>query len=159
MPGPRSRSSIGRPGSEMADVATFLAQLPPARRKAVARVRSVIRKHLPKGYQEALRSNMIVYEVPLARYPDTYNGQALWFAALAAPKSYLTLHLMPVYGSAELMTRLRAGFAAAGKKLDIGKACIHYQTADDLALDVIGEIVAAVPLARYVEIARAARRR
>ena len=119
-------------------VASFLSKLPAERRKEVATVRAVIRKHLPRGYAETVRGTMIVYEVPLAKYPDTYNGQALWYAALAAPQSYLTLHLLPVYGSAELMKRLRA---------------------DDLALEVIGEIVAAVPLTRWVEIARAARRR
>ena len=122
-------------------------------------MRTLIRKHLPPGYQEVLRGQTIVYEVPLATYPDTYNRQPLWLAALAAPKSHLTVHLMPVYGSAELMRQLTDGFMAAGKKLDIGKACIHFQTAEDLALDVIGSIIARVPLTRWVEIAKAARRR
>ena len=142
-----------------ASVAAYLAALPAARRKELGRVRAVIRKHLPPGYAETLGSGMIVYEVPLARYADTYNGKALWYAALAAPKSYLTLHLMTVYGSAALAQKLRDGFAAAGKKLDMGKACIRFHAADDLALDVIGEIVASVPLERFVAIAQAARRR
>ena len=59
---------------------------------------------------------MIVYEVPLGTYPDTYNGHPLWYAALVAPKSFLTLHRMPVYASPDLMGRLRDGFQAAGKK-------------------------------------------
>lgn len=143
----------------MATVASFLAGLPSDRRKELARVRTTIRKNLPAGYQEVVRGQMIAYEVPLAKYPDTYNGQALWFAALAAPKSYLTLHLMPVYGSPELLRRLTDGFRDAGKKLHIGKACIRFKTADDLALEVIGEIVASVPLARWVQIAEWARRR
>ena len=58
---------------------------------------------------------------------------------------------MPVYGSAELLRQPTDGFMAAGKKLDIGKACIHFQTAEDLALNVIGSIIASVPLARWVE--------
>ena len=140
-------------------VAKFLAQQPPERRKALARVRSVVRKHLPAGYRETLTKGMIVYEVPLARYPDTYNGQPLWYAALAAPKGYLTLHLMAAYGSKELTRRLVDGFHAAGKKLDMGKACIRFQAADDLALDAIGAVVASVPLDRFVAIAQAARRR
>jgi len=140
-------------------VAAFLKGLPADRRKEVAAVRSAILEHLPPGYDEAVRGTMIVYEVPLALYPDTPNGHPFWFAALAAPRSYLTLHLMPVYGSPKLMTRLRQGFAAAGKRLDIGKACIHYRKADDLALDVIGEIVAALPPERWVELVRAARSR
>jgi hypothetical protein len=41
----------------------------------------------------------------------------------------------------------------------MGKACIHFKTADDLALDVVGEIVATIPPDRWVQIARDARRR
>lgn len=102
---------------------------------------------------------MIVYEVPLELYPDTYNGHPLWYAALASEKNYLTLHLMMVYGSSKLAARLQDGFRAAGKKLNMGKACLRFQSADDLALDVIGEIVAGIPVDRYIEIAKAARSR
>ena len=140
-------------------VPEFLAELPAARRKELARVRSVVRKHLPAGYKETLAGSMIVYEVPLRRYADTYNGHPLWYAALAAQKNYLTLHLMSVYGSATLEKKLREGFKAAGKKLDMGKACIRFQAADDLALDTVGEIVASVPVERFIAIAEAARRR
>jgi hypothetical protein len=66
---------------------------------------------------------------------------------------------MPVYGDPEQARRLKDGFKAAGKKLDMGKACIHFKTADDLALDIIGQIVASTPLERWVQIAQAARRR
>lgn len=140
-------------------VAAHVAQLPAARRRELERVRRVVRKHLPAGYEETLTRGMIVYQVPLARYPDTYNGQPLWYAALASQKSCLTLHLMPVYGSVPLAQKLRDGFKAAGKKLDMGKACIRFQTADDLALDTIADVVASTPLDRFVAIAQAARRR
>lgn len=72
-------------------------------------------------------------------------------------ESRLTRNLMPVHGSPELVRRLTDGFIAAGKMLDIGKACIHFHKAEDLALDVIGSIISGVPLARYVEMAKAAR--
>ena len=137
----------------------LLGQLPAERRSEIARVRDVILRHLPKGYREVAHKGMLIYEVPLERYGDTYNGHALWYAALAAPKSYLTLHLMGAYGSPALRDRLVAGFKAARKKLDMGKACIRFHAADDLALDVIGEVVAALPLEEWVAIAKAARRR
>ncbi len=140
-------------------VTEFLAQLPPDRRKEIQRVRAVVRKHLPTGYVETLTKGMIVYEVPLERYAETYNGHALWYAALASQKAYLTLHLMPVYGSAPLAQRLRDEFKAAGKKLDMGKACIRFKRADDLALDAIAEVVASTPVDRYIAHAEAAWRR
>jgi len=137
----------------------YLEQLPAARRAELERVREVVRRRLPPGYVEALRAGMIVYEVPLDRYADTYNKQPLWYAALAAEKNYLTLHLLTVYGSGALKTKLEDGFRAAGKKLDMGKACIRFQAADDLALDVVGDVVASVPLERFVAVAQAARKR
>jgi hypothetical protein len=113
----------------------------------------MVKKHLPKGYEEVVEGSLIAYRVPVDRTPDTYNGRPLWYAALGSPKSYLTLHLMPVYWNPPLLERLEEGFETAGKKLDIGKACIHYQRADDLALDVIGEVVASFPVDRWIAIA------
>lgn len=137
--------------------ASVLDRLPEDRRTAMERVLDVIRAHLPPGYEEATASGMIVHQVPLSRYADTYNGQPLWYCAVGSHKNYLSLYLMPAYGSAALAQRLRDGFKAAGKKLDMGKSCIRFQSPDDLALDVVGEIIAAVPLEKWVAIAQAAR--
>lgn len=140
-------------------IAAFLSSLSAERRSEVERVRAVVQQHLPAGYEEVVSKNMLVYQVPLVRYPDTYNRHPLWYVALASEKSYLSLHLMPVYGDKALAKRLADAFQAAGKKLDMGKACVRFKKADDLALDVIGEIVAAYPLDRWVQMAKDARRR
>ena len=147
-----------RRGSSGVTVPEFLDQLPPARRREVDRLRTIIRRHLPAGYEEVVSKRMLVYQVPLARYPDTYNKQPLWYIALASEKSYLSLHLMSIYGDATQAEWLKTKFKAAGKKLDMGKACIHFETADDLPLDVIGEVVASMPLDRWVALAQGARR-
>jgi Domain of unknown function (DU1801) len=144
---------------QSASVPEFLAQLAPDRRREVERVRAEIRPQLPAGYEEAISKNMLVYQVPLDKYSDTYNGHPLWYVALASEKSHLSLHLMPVYGNGALAGRLVDGFKAAGKKLDMGKACVRFQTASDLALDAIGEIVASIPMDRWIKVARDARRR
>ena len=39
----------------------------------------MIRKNLPRGYREVMGWGMISYGIPLSRYPDTYNGQPLWY--------------------------------------------------------------------------------
>ena len=140
-------------------VPEFLDLLPPARRREVDRLRALIRRHLPAGYEEVVSRRMLVYQVPLARYPDTYNKQPLWYIALASELSYLSLHLMSIYGDAAQAERLKTSFRAAGKKLDMGKACIHFKTADDLPLDAIGQVVASMPLDRWVALAQSARRR
>jgi len=147
------------PAAKPNTVADFLAQQTPERRKELERVRALVRKHLPDGYEETLTSGMIVWVVPLERYPDTYNGHALWYAGLGATKSGFSLYLMNAYGSPPLQQKLEEGFAAAGKKLDMGKACVRFKRADDLPLDSIAEIVAATPLETFVAVAKSARRR
>ena len=137
--------------------AAYLKELPADRRREIARVRDMVRKHLPDGYRETMNWGMITYEVPLDRHPNTYNGQPLCYAALAAQKSYLSLYLMPVDAAA--LARLKAAFAKAGKKLDMGKSCIRFKRADDLPLDAIGAEIAAVPAVKFVEHVEASRRR
>ena len=140
-------------------VTDYLTALPADRAAELRLVRAAIRKALPKGYEEAVAGKVIAYQVPLAVYPDTYNKQPLGYVALASQKNYLSLHLMPVYGDKRQEQRLRDAFAAKGKKLDMGKACIRFKRADDLDLDVIGDIVASTPMERWVEIAKSVRRK
>jgi len=134
-------------------VAAYLKSLPKERSAVVSAVRSVIRKHLPKGYVESMNWGMICYEIPLKRYPETYNGQPLALAALAAQKNNYALYLMCVYQDAALLRKLKESFRKAGKKLDMGKSCIRFKSLDGLPLDVIGEFIARVPpddfIARY----------
>lgn len=139
-------------------VAQVLARLPTAWCAAVRRVRLLIRQHLPTGYEEVVSKNMLVYQVPLAHYPDTYNGQPLWYVGLGSTKSYHSLHLSSVYGDRQVAQQLKDGFRAADRRLDYGKACIHFQAAEDSPLDVIGQLVAATPMDRWIAVAPAARR-
>jgi hypothetical protein len=139
--------------------AAYLKELPADRRREVARVRQVVRKHLPDGYREAMNFGMITYEVPLTRYPDTYNKQPLCYAGIAAQKNHLSLYLMPVYGDAKAAARLKDAFKKAGKKLDMGQSCIRFKSADDLPLDAIGQTVAAVPVDRFIACTESVRRR
>lgn len=139
-------------------VAEFLAQLPPDRRREVQRVRELIRANLPPGYEEVISSNMLVYQVPFAHYDDTYNGKPLWYVALGSNKAYLSLHLWSFYSNNAQAQKLKDGFRSAGKKLDMGKACIHFRSADDLPHDTIAAVVSSVPMERWVAIAKAARR-
>ena len=136
----------------------YLAEQPADRRAALAEVRDVILRNLPNGYEETMGSGMIVYGVPNARLAMP-NGQALWYVALAAQKGYNSLYLMSAYGDKAHQKRLRDAFAKAGKKLDMGKSCIRFRSADDLQLDVIGELIASVPVEKWIAIFEASRRK
>jgi hypothetical protein len=129
--------------SRAATVDEYLAELPPERADVVRTVRQTILDRLPAGFVETMNWGMICYELPLARYPDTYNGQPLGIAALAAQARYYSLYLYGVYMSPRLTQRLRDAYAASGKKLDMGKTCVRFRNLDGIELDAVGDIIAA----------------
>ena len=138
-------------------VQEYLAALPPDRREALLAVRRVIRANLDKDYEEGMQYGMIGYYVPHRVYPAGYHcdpKQPLPMACLASQKNYMALHLMPLYGAeaaaGELQRWFRAAWAASGRKLDMGKACIRFRKLDDVPLDVIGEAIRRVPARAYV---------
>ena len=145
--------------SKVTTVEQYLASLPEERRAVVATVRDFVRKNLPKGYREGINWGMIAFEVPLERYPDTYNKQPLCYAALAAQKNSYSLHLTCAYADSPRGERLRAAYAKAGKKLNMGKACIRFKKVEDLVLDVIGELIAEVPVDDFIAYYEASRKK
>jgi len=140
-------------------VADYLAELPPERAAVVAHVRDLINRALPAGYREGIGYGMIGWVVPLEDYPDTYNGQPLSYAGLAAQKNHFSLYLNCVYSSPERTERLKTAFARAGKTLDMGKSCIRFKRIDDLADDVIAAEIASATPAEFIAINEAARLR
>jgi hypothetical protein len=138
--------------SKAATVADYLAELPPDRRAEIEKVRDLVNSALPAGYREGMGWGVIGWVIPLADYPDTYNKQPLIYAGLAAHKNYNSLYLTCAYASKERTERLKAAFAAAGKKLDMGKSCIHFKRAEDLPLDYIREEIASTPPQQFIAI-------
>ena len=137
----------------------YIAALPESRRAPITAVRAVVRKNLPSGYAEHVSFGMLNYAIPLTRLPKTYNGQPLCYVALAAQKNFCSLYLMSVYGNKTHETMLREAFKAEGKKLDMGKSCIHFQTEDDLPLPAIGKLIASIPSEKWIEIYQSSRRK
>ena len=131
--------------SAAATVAEYLAELPTERRAVVATVRDLVNRHLPPGYVETMRWGMISWELPLERFPTTYNGQPLGVAALAAQKSHYALYLPAADGDPALGEALAHAWRAAGKKLDMGKSCLRFRRLDDLVPDAVGAALAASP--------------
>lgn len=131
-------------------VQSYLAALPEARRQPLAKLRQLILRRLPAGFEECMEYGMISYVVPLSRYPETYNGKPLALASLASQKQYMALYLMSVYGNLETKRWLSEGFRRAGKRLDMGKACVRFRALEDLPLDVIGDVIARVSVDEYL---------
>jgi hypothetical protein len=132
-------------------VEEYLQALAPGRREAISAVREVILENLPEGYEETMNWGMISYEIPLSRYPKTYNKQPLSMAALASQKNYMSLYLMTVYGDKNIEAWFQERYRATGKKLDMGKSCVHFRKLEDLPLDLVGETIRRSTVDKYIE--------
>lgn len=137
--------------SAATSVDEYLSELPEDRREVVATVRKLIRKSLPKGYEESVNWGMLSYEIPLSRYPDTYNKQPIAYVALAAQKNHYALYLMSAYMDPARNEALKEAFARAGKKMDMGKSCLIFRKLDELPLDAIGTFISATPPEKLIE--------
>ena len=126
-------------------VQTYLAKLPPDRRDVIATMRDVVNANVPAGYEEGFGFGMIMWAVPLSRFPNTYNGQPLCYVALASQKNHFALYLTCVYGDKTREQEFREGFARDGKRLDMGKSCVRFQRIDQLSLATIEKTIAGVP--------------
>ncbi len=135
----------------------YLRELPPDRAAELAVVRSAVGAAMPEGFVETMGHGMITWVVPLEVAPETYNGKPLMIAGLAAQKNYSTLHLLPLYTGAVMSEAdFRARWSAA-RPPDLGKGCLRFRSASDLDLDLVGEVVSACSVERFVQIMTAGR--
>lgn len=136
--------------SSAATVDEYLAELPPERRGVAERLRELIVAHLPAGYVETMNWGMPSYEVPLSRHAATHNGQPLGYVAFAAQKSGYSLYLVGITVDPGQEAALREAFAQAGKKPDVGKACVRFKRLDDLPLEAIGRLIAGTSVDQFI---------
>lgn len=130
--------------SKATTVEAYLAELSADRRAAIETVRRVIRDNLDAGFEEGMQYGMIGYFIPHRIYPPGYHcdpKQPLPFAGIASQKNHMSMYLGCVYGDEGKAAKFKKAWAAAGKKLDMGKACIRFKRIENLALDVIADTV------------------
>lgn len=140
-------------------VDAYLDELPSERRVVVATVRDLVNANLPPGYAEEMAFGMIGWNIPLSRYPKTYNKQPLCYAALAAQKNGYSLYLNCVYAGSGREQGPRAAYERAGRKLDMGKGCLRFKSPDDLLQSEIAAIVASTSVDEYIALYEASRRK
>jgi hypothetical protein len=158
LPGKSGRARCTMKGADET-VDGYIASLPDDRRETVKALRRLVLDNLPEGYVEAFNWGMVSYEVPLAVSGKTYNGKPLMYAAIGNQKNHIGLYLCGVYCIPDGRERLARSFAAAGKKLDMGKACLRLRTLDDIDVKAVAECIAAVPPQALVDASNAAPRK
>ena len=134
-------------------VQQYLKALPADRRAAISAVRGVILANLPKGYEECISYGMIGYVVPHRIYPKGYQCNPkvpLPFVNLGSQKNHMALHLMCCYGDPKLKAWFEKAWKDAGKKFDMGAGCVRFKSLEEVPLEVIGQLVARLPVDAYI---------
>jgi len=68
-----------------------------------------------------------------------HRGKPLYFAGVRTGKNYVSYHLLPLYGSPEMLK----GMSPALKKRMQGKACFNFTTVDKACFAELGRLTAA----------------
>lgn len=136
--------------SNAATVEQYLSELPDDRLETIEAVRDVILENLPEGFEEAMNWGMITYQVPLSRYPDTYNKQPLMMAALASQKNHMAVYLTGVYADEDSRNSFKIAYESTGKRMDIGQSCVRFRKLDDLPLELIGQAIAEYSVNEFI---------
>ena len=150
---PRSKAKAARPTT----VAAYLASLTPEKRRAIEEARVFVQKHIPEGYAEFMNWGVINWGIPLEEFSNTYNGQPLCYVGLGAQKNYNSLYLMGAYESSSgnytspfSQKLLVDAFKKAGKRLDMGKCCLHFKELNDLELTSVATVIAMSTPKEYI---------
>ena len=141
----------------------YIASLPEDRKEPVTKLRKLIKKNLPKGFEETISSGMISWVVPHKTYPAGYHcdpKQPLPFLSLASQKNNISLYHMGLYSDPDLLKWFQDEWARSSKrKLDMGKSCIRFKKPDEIPFDLIGQLASKVTPADWIALYESAIKR
>lgn len=134
----------------------YIEELPGDRKKAIAELRKVIKKNIPKGFQETMGYGNAGYVVPHSKYPAGYHcdpKQPLPFMGFASQKNFIAVYHMGLYADPNLLQWFTEAHARASpKKLDMGKSCLRYKKPEDIPYQLIGELVSKITPEQWISI-------
>ncbi len=132
----------------------YVEQLPEDRKQAVQKIRAVIKKNLPKGFEEGINYKMLGFYVPHSKFPEGYHCDPklpLPFINLASQKNSVNLYHMGIYAKKELLDWFVKEYTKYCKyKLDMGKSCIRFKKMDDIPFDLIGELASKMTVNEWI---------
>jgi uncharacterized protein YdhG (YjbR/CyaY superfamily) len=141
--------------SKALTVDQYIEELPDDRREAVAELRRVIKKNIPKGFKEGMGYGMVGYVVPHSMYPAGYHcdpKQALPFLGFASQKNFIAVYHMGIYSDPKLLEWFTTEYPKHVKtKLDMGKSCIRFKKPDQIPFKLIGELASKMTPQQWID--------
>lgn len=105
-------------------------------------VRGVIDANLAPGLEVAPRyKGMTTWVVPAARSPKTRDGRPLPVLSLGERQSYVSLFVMAFHYVPGVRDWFDAAWTASGCPLRRGEVALQLRNLDDIAFDVLADLV------------------
>ena len=140
--------------SEAKNPDEYISSLPEERKIYMEKLRNVILKNLPKGFEEGMNYGMMGYYVPHAIYPKGYHckpSDPLPFMGFASQKNTINFYHMGIYANKDLYDWFVAEYPKySTRKLDMGKSCIRFKKFDEIPFDLIGELVTKISVEDWI---------
>lgn len=122
----------------------YFETLPEDRKKIMSELRKVIKKNLPKGFEEQMSYGMVGYVVPHSIYSEGYHCDPklpLPFMSIASQKNFIAVYHMGIYSDPKLFKWFTSQYQKQSKsRLDMGKSCMRFKKPDQVPLKLIGEL-------------------
>src|SRR5690606_26234746 len=130
--------------------------LPEERKEVVEKIRKIVLKNLPKGFEETMGYGMLGYVVPHTIYPDGYHCDPktpLPFMGMASQKNFIAFYHMGIYADTKLYDWFVEQYPKYCKsKLDMGKSCIRFKKINDIPYELLGELVTKMSVQDWISI-------
>ena len=140
--------------SKTASVSDYLKNVQVERAIYFNKLRDVIVKHIPKGFEECMSYGMIGYVVPHEIYPSGYHCNPklpLPFISIASQKNFIALHHLGIYANPELLNWFVEEYPKhSNTKLDMGKGCIRFKKAEDIPFKLIEKLVKKITVKDWI---------
>jgi hypothetical protein len=133
----------------------YIASLPADRKPAMIKLRTLLKKNLPRGFKEVMGYGMLGYVVPHTIYPAGYHcnpEEPLPFIGLASQKNFIALYHMGIYTDQKLLTWFTSEYPKYCKlKLDMGKSCIRFKNINYIPYQLIGELASKITVNDWIK--------
>ncbi|MCM2301198.1 MAG: DUF1801 domain-containing protein [Flavobacteriaceae bacterium] len=133
----------------------YIKSLPDDRQIPFQKLREIILKNLPEGFEETMSYGMIGYVVPHSLYPNGYHCNPklpLPFISIASQKNFVAFYHMGIYADKKLFDWFVSEFPKhSNLKLDIGKSCIRFKKMNQIPYELLGELVSKITPIVWIE--------
>lgn len=133
----------------------YIKALPENRQEPVEKLRRLVLKLLPTGYEESIAYGMIGFGIPHSIYPPGYHcnpKDPVPFIGIASQKNYIAFYHMGIYVFPDVLEWFQKEYPKYSKtKLDMGKSCIRFKKPEDIPYDLIEQLCSKITPEEYLK--------